>query len=938
MPTTKTISPSSRVLLRLVQKVPTGTAGAVVILGASYLASWTGLNGKDGWVTGRIERRQNEEGDFSLTFPNGQGPDGVQHRRRFQVTSKDYPNYRPGDEWFEIYQVDAVGNIERLLFVGTPEKATITRATITITGWDALYTLRRVRDTAASFWCHDPRSVFEHYSRAWVADVADDFESLTLDPAWSTVQLSGATVTADADNMVLQTTVTTGFNAIASQGPASASSDRYQFTCTILDLAGVGAGSHAVNAFVGAFPAAAAATDPGQLDSLFFNVTNSASLPAGTVKVLPIAGQAGAPIAIGPGNGNAFSLPCTLKIEWDARYAYFYANGKLLAVLPTRGHNPRHATLGLYQFTGNVGTLKVSECSLRSCRPYLMRNAKLGDVRLPGAPPSGGLTGEYCDENTLAASSPTYWPKFAFNGTRQPPAGKRLDKLMEFNVNSAVAPKNFNAFAPADAQTANGDVCSLRWTGSVFLDFDTWDYAFRVRAVDDIANVWIGDCRLSQILLAGSIGADATTPWLKAGNAASGPSSGATGPLAGQRSGWYPIVIEYLNGGGPAQLHVEYSRNDGVGTWVALQDVSTGSFSLPAASVVKTSPIGIFQGNPRFDSHYNQLLELAKTFGLQFTCEPRSLESGEFPGNINPYVRIGHDTEKVLDSIEGVDIQTNVDASDTTDTLLLDGQNTGDNDGGITIEGVNYGELKKHMFISSDQDSVGDITFVPLAAQRANSLIALRSSAWQETGVKPDGKSQIIDSFPLTGALAKFAWLPGDGVRLKLPELDVIDATPRQILGVGWPISPNGIGRPDVKFRQRPRGFKYLLQEQFRQAALDRRNYQRSQATYLGSVGAFGGTGGSDPYSRLVLPDAFSDLIKLEVIVQFKNSGPTNPATIEVNSVITTLSVTAPGTFDVTSWALPNFGSQVGQRNYARLTPQVAGDVYEIQLRATVKN
>ena len=138
--------------------------------------------------------------------------------------------------------------------------------------------------------------------------------------------------------------------------------------------------------------------------------------------------------------------------------------------------------------------------------------------------------------------------------------------------------------------------------------------------------------------------------------------------------------------------------------------------------------------------------------------------------------------------------------------------------------------------------------------------------------MKPKGQRDLVDTFPLTGELARMDWQPGDAPMLRLESVDVIDDSPRQITSVAWPFRPDGLGAPTVGFRQRPRSPRNALKRLSAIIYAPRRNFQGQLALVGGSVGGVDHTGGalagcSDAYSRLALPSTTSTIASAELVV-----------------------------------------------------------------------
>src|SRR5262245_30379856 len=127
-----------------------------------------------GLVEGSYTTRLGDSGEFSLTFPNAAGAKGLWR----DLFSTDLSL-----EFVEIYRDDV------LEFVGNIQRVEIDRGVVTVSGPDAWALLRRAYEEDRP-WTAAPRDVIEHYTKVQVPSVADDFDGNSLDPAWSTSNVS----------------------------------------------------------------------------------------------------------------------------------------------------------------------------------------------------------------------------------------------------------------------------------------------------------------------------------------------------------------------------------------------------------------------------------------------------------------------------------------------------------------------------------------------------------------------------------------------------------------------------------------------------------------------------------------------------------------------------------------------------------------------------
>lgn len=362
--------------------------------------------------------------------------------------------------------------------------------------------------------------------------------------------------------------------------------------------------------------------------------------------------------------------------------------------------------------------------------------------------------------------------------------------------------------------------------------------------------------------------------------------------------------------------------------------------SAPHMPASQSGIIDTTQQPLRYVSHYDQLLQTVKDWGLQIKTEPMQLESGEFPGRLRPMTRVGRDTEYTVGSPQvrrptASDLSDAITAEEVADALIADAQGLADPGGAaqVSAEVFNFANLMgaiggatsvpAHPWISSEYDQSNDIAFPSLLLQRLTSQLALRGAPWEHVSMSHRHERLMVDTFPLTGSIADFFWNPGDGVRLNLPELGVVDASPRQVLGVTFPITPGGLGAPSLSFRQRPRNFKQVLRDMLRNQLTAQRSYQSQLAIANGNTAG----SGMDPYSRVALPSNMANLVSATLVVHVCTGSSWK---IEVNDRSTTWSqISTVGRFDVTQYMQQIAGAP---RGYARMVQGSGTVTYELEL------
>ena len=877
------------VRVRVIQPDPAGTP----VMGATFGVAHD-LRGPAAFASGTIEARLYDAGGGTLKLANAAGADGAANLNRFRCLTD--PAYSPGDEWIEVWEdTDLIG-------VWTPTGGSVDRGTITLQGEDATTLLKRTRETTVGYWAHSPRDVIEHYGRAWRALLADGFDQggftystspqTTADGRWTytrcqtdpanypgVVRLDNSAITSPLPRLASTQTFPVGTGATDRYAP-------WRFECEFVPNT-----SGTAQFFVGLLNTVTPFASLAEFAFLYGQVVFGSSND-------PSSSYAGLPFSL------SAQVPVRCAVECRDRWLYYILNGRVVGCFATTAI-PDEAFV---RVTGplNGGTVDVRSVTFRRADRLLVNN-RAGDYRLPGNPTPGGLWGEYFDANDLVATyGATMASTVMLNPTREPVASR-----LEAGVNYPSA--NPPAWRPNGVPQ---DYFAARYTGSVYLDLDSTDVAVRVTC-DDEATVWVGRTRGGEhaAYATGAPGVGASS-WLKAGSSSASAPSGATGPLAGMRSGWYPIVVEYKQITGSAGIILEWESSAAVGTWTVI----------PPA---KLSPYGVHRALVRNESHLDALKTVADTYGYQWTTDPRSLGSGEFPGRITPQARVGRDTERRLGESEATDLSRQVSLDQRADALQADAAGIADPDGAaqLTAEALNLPALLAHMTIGQDYESLADISEQALLEQRLNTLLALRASPWEEVGARPPGGREYLDAWPLTGALAEFAWGPGDGIRLDLPSIGVVDTAPRQILGLAREFTPTGLRPPTASFRPRPRSLVAALRDLRRTALGPQRNYQQQLAVTTGSLGSSITAAAPDAYSRLYIPN-LDQLAngRLEVV----NKSDQSAWDLEVNGTVR-LSVTRPGSYDITAWLTPGY-------NYARLVASGGSTgSFTVRLNLTVR-
>lgn len=866
--------------LRHVVDASQGTPGAVQILGRWFAPQdRRGVNGPGGWVSAEVEDRLLEEGRGKIRFSNTVGGDGVSHVDRFQVLGATAAAYAPGDEWLEIYEGPfPCGDVVACV---TPGDAVLDGVGIELDCTDALGPLKAVRETTAGHWHHAPRDVIEHYTGAWVPVLAETFAS---ESGWFTFygpSNPGAPSQFVDGGVQLAIDSASDFNGLRPDYNVPAGQ---HWRCEV-----------ALSRFTFDTPAPQGTLGPS-VDLSVNGITGSFGVSTyadGSVVLnTPAAGGRLKPLV-----GGSRS---TLALERRGPWIFAYVDGRAIAVAAWEG-----ITGSTYSFSVRISkgataparqnaAVRVESFLLRDHRPFLLRGTDKGDLRLPGALTPGGLVGEYYDDADINGDLSR-----VLSPLREPYA-RRLDPDINFATGTEWQP-----IGPA-----GGERFSVRWTGAIYLPLESFDQRVRIADLDDSCRVWIGRTRLGEQII------DRWTP--AAGGTTAGPY--LRGHLQSTQSGWYPIIIEFADQTGGQQIRLQINH-------AAPHPDPAAWFTVPAAQL---SPLGIYTDHVRHESHHDQIQKIASTFGYQWRCQPRQLESGHFPGELVPRIRVGRDTAHVLHERDATDVGVKLAAREVAHTLIVDAAGTADPASGnqLTREAIDYNAISRHLIVHQGMENLADITDPALLEQRANSLLALFASAWEETSVRPPGGGALTDAWPLAGVLALFDWQPGDGIRLDLPTVGVRDLSPRQLLGVTRTLNPNGAGVPVVAFRQRPRSFSDTVRGILKTALQPRRTYQGGLTVINGSQG---GAGGVDVFTRAMCPGGPDAIVGAHLNVYKSDS---SAWLINVNGVSTGVQVTTGGRYDVTAYARRAGGGD--PRCYANLTGGTGVVEYQLELTARI--
>lgn len=796
---------------------PSTVVGRVRFVRSDVDVGADGLNGRQGWHQAETTAVLSDDGTFSLAFPNGAGADGVLHRRRFAILTD--PDYEPGEEWLEFW-TDA--DLERPLFVGTPTDYEKGSGAVAIKGKDLTEVLAGSLSSDVDVWeGRAPADVLLHYARIpALARGTDDLEF--TGGVWST-----------------------GFPGIPGD-------------CWIVEVRG---------RWTTAPPAASSAASKVTLTVEGSGVATDVvmTFDAFDASVLLENGAAGAGDTPPTGRRTGLSLPGALSLRLVARYerVFAFVNGQLVAEL-RRDREIAAGSLAApwpdvdsveVEHGGTAYTLDAAhvEALVPFAAPHLFEAANAVPRALPGIPPATGLRARYYDATAVFAQNTTAKSRrermFPLAGATAEPVAERLETIVRYPPSGGGAGYNLPANVPQRF--------AARWTGAVYLDLAAADRKLRMNTVGGNARLFVGHTLV-----------EAVSSWASAAASGAVLTTGSMRDWLGtSEAGWFPIVVE------------QFADTGAVTPGMLLQDTALDGggavVSWAAIPQERLSPIGVYDDVVRNTPHRGVFGDIAAAFGYQWRTEPRSLESGEFPGRIEFGALVGRQTNIVIDEgFLGSAAQVSGSASDVVDGIVADAAGIAAPGGGgqLSAQVIDYDRAPDRLSLRQAYESLSEITEEPLLRTRIDSLIALRSSPNEQVGVRPRGQRDVVDTFPLTGDMARMDWAPGDGVRLELDSIDVRDQTPRQLASVAWPLRPDGPGAPTVGFRQRPRSAHHALLRLRAAIFGPRRTYQGGRAVMVGSIGGATDAGAlynaADPSSYAPLPANLDDVVRVVVAVQ----------------------------------------------------------------------
>jgi hypothetical protein len=835
--------------IRHIQPQAGGTTVLATAMGGEWLPSNPTPMSRD-FASGQWTGRLGDAGDFELIFPNTLASDGIPWRSRFSTAGHT--------EFVEIYRDDVLEHVG-VIFTDTPDMQQVV-----LTGHDGWFLLKKAfeRDFTTVM---APRDVIERYTQVWVARIADDFSGNTLNGIWTISGLGTHAVTvSNALRMSASAnrTIATA-RVIAARTPIADFSHAWSIAATIQIDACTGLDSGPILS-VGANTLTLAIGNPTPSATLTNNSTFATSVPI-----------------------NPKGSPYGVLMESDGRWVRAFVNGTLIGYLPLDTSSSSIVALEFdaddSSSTSNIQGSVLSVVA-RELTPFLLRGADKGDFVLPGSSgsyPTGGLTGRYYNDLDLASD-----------------AG-RLSKLLNPGRASYQDRQDATINNPSPPQPGAATTnWSARWFGAVYLRLSQGDYGFAIDNLDDGARLWVGKT---------GFGSQIVDDW----NAGSARKKTATLPAAslGAKDGWYPIILEYFQDLGPgAGIQLRFTPpatyTDPGGTAL------TGGTEVvvPATSL---SGLGCVDNRFQGQSHFDIVQQTGQAYGYQLACEPMQLESGEFPGRLAPRVRVGRDTDEIIerDDIDRrspiINYQATEDATDQVSSLRGNGAGVQDGTSGqVTTEVLDAASLTAGLFDLQGWQDASDVTIASLLQARLNAQLGLQLMPWQNITGDPAARDRLADTFPLTGTVTKFNWRPGDGVRLNLPDVNVVDQTPRQILQVTRQFVPGGRSGTQVGFRQRPKEDASVMRRLVSAALRPQRTYQRQYVTLSGNyVGPSSNVtaGGFSGYS--IVPLLPSDKV-IKAVCRIVNNDAAQALQMEINTVLDSRTFSGtPSEPDITSVA-----------------------------------
>lgn len=745
-------------------------AGTVTFLGRAYAGTFLPTSfAKDSsdFVEGSWTRRMGDAGEWELLFPNVAASDDRLWRERFDPSG--------ALQWIEIYrELD-------LEFVGVIERMEIDRGMVKISGSDGMALLKRAYERDR-LWRAAPHEVIHHYTKVPRVRLVEDFDGVGgvgAPAGWVTAETGGVTPSYGG-----------GFLKWTNAG-AAGDGDAY------IDLGAVAGDSWRM---VATFPITPA-TGGGNWSVELVGYDSSTGFDdyvrvlyhsTRTAHVYTLQGSTTFE-ALAGGGGVLADTPLTLMLEGQGAKVRGYVNGELVGYVGA-WVKPDTLRVGVNNLSTGQ-TVFVDQVSFVELVPFLQGATPEGLTRSPGALPWSGLRGRYFNDVDLSgiAGTPT-WGSAVHTPEREPYA-ERLDTVL--NTSSGLS------LPMQPGGPASGFHTSEIWTGSIYIDPGSGggSVSFTITNGSGAFFSRIG-------------GDDVLLPEIQF---QLGTAGGGGAITVSDGAGWYPIVIRRADGASTPAFSMTMTIA-GTGTYVDPGGTTITRGVAQAIPATSLSPLGFFEERIQGQSHFDVVTQVAREFGLELLLEPRSLESGQFPGRLIPRARVGRDTDLVLtveEDVRGTPILSpgaTIDASEQTVQIIGNAQGLGGGARGtVTAETIDAAGAAGSLFMLQTWLDAGDIGFPELLAARLGAELALRATPWEELRGNPFAQDRLADTFPLSGALEAFRWIPGDGIRVRVPEVGVLDDAPRRIVQLTRSFGVNGRTGAQVSFRNRPRGAAVAL-------------------------------------------------------------------------------------------------------------------------------
>jgi hypothetical protein len=261
-------------------------------------------------------------------------------------------------------------------------------------------------------------------------------------------------------------------------------------------------------------------------------------------------------------------------------------------VLTWTNPGQRSALIATSSLTGVTPTIAISYgASAVGSSAFGSASTDTGDLVLPGSYPPDGITGYYEDCSDIVnlagddATDQTHMQ--TLNPLRQPYA-ERVDRSIFFGQSDHLIGGGWQPDGPVGDQDF-----AVRWVGSIYLDTSNADYVLRFSG--GRYRVWVGSTRFQDALLDQWLGGIPATNQVSQTGWLVGTSINK-GPLYGQKSGFFPVVIEWFESDYPPQLTYQFGSFGGPtfyssSAWFIPGSVLYGPLQLTRANLVGYWPI-----------------------------------------------------------------------------------------------------------------------------------------------------------------------------------------------------------------------------------------------------------------------------------------------------------------------------------------------------------